>query len=244
MKVLVLAGGMGTRLREIVDDRPKPMALISNKPFLEYLIIQLKGQSLTDIVLCIGYLGEQIKRYFDDGHKWGVHISYSYEKELLGTGGAVKLAEKMVQGENFLVMNGDSFLDIDLHKLIDYHLTKKALVTMALVEVEDPSRYGVVEINKKGEIERFMEKGSISSSKLINGGIYVLHRKIFDYIPDGKVSLEKEVFPNLIGKSFFGMLAKGFFIDIGVPETYKMLQENPWMLFKLLGRKRFERRER
>jgi len=234
MKVLVLAGGMGTRLREIVNDRPKPMALIGGRPFLEYLILQLKGQGFKDIVLCIGYLGEQIRRYFNDGHRWGVRISYSYEKELLGTGGAIKLAEQMVREENFLVMNGDSFLSIDIRELINYHLMRRALATIALVEVENPSRYGVVEISEEGEIKRFIEKGGISTSRLINGGIYVMHREIFAYLIPGKVSLEKEIFPNLVGKGFFGMPVKGFFIDIGVPETYKMLKENPSLLLNAL----------
>lgn len=110
MKALILAGGLGTRLRGIVEDRPKSMALVSDTPFLECLILQLGRHGLTDIVLCIGYLGEQIKRYFDDGGRWGVHISYSQEKEPLGTAGAVKLAEGLIKDENFLVMNGDSFL--------------------------------------------------------------------------------------------------------------------------------------
>jgi D-glycero-alpha-D-manno-heptose 1-phosphate guanylyltransferase len=243
MKVLVLAGGMGTRLREIVKDRPKPMALIGGRPFLEYLILQLKGQGFGEIVLCIGYLGEQIRSYFGDGDKWGVHISYSYEEQLLGTGGAIKLAEKMVQEENFLVMNGDSFLDVDMHKLINHHLMKQAIATVALVEVENANRYGAVEINEKGEIKKFVEKGDISASKLINGGVYVLNRKIFDYIPLGTVSLEKEIFPKLIGKGFFGVPIKGFFIDIGVPETYKMLQENPRTLLNALFQSNSKERE-
>lgn len=177
MKALVLAGGLGTRLRELINDRPKPMAPIAGRPFLEYLIIQLKRYELNDIVLCIGYLGEYIKGYFGHGSRWGVHISYSQENEPLGTGGAIKLAEELVQEKNFLVMNGDSFLDIDLNSLIDYHLKKKALATIALVEVEAPSRYGAVEINEKGEIESFTEKGHSSRSKLINGGIYGFNRR-------------------------------------------------------------------
>ena len=223
MTVLILSGGLGTRLRSVINNQPKPMALISGRPFLEYLILQLRKQGLTDIVLCIGYLGEQVKRYFGDGGRWGIHISYSHEKEPLGTGGAVKLAETLVREENFLVMNGDSFLDVDLKQLVNYHLKNKALATMALVEVEDPARYGTVEIDENGEIESFVEKGRSSSSKLINGGVYVFNREIFDYIPEGKVSLEKEVFPKLIGKGFYGMPIKGSFIDIGIPEDYRKL---------------------
>lgn len=234
MKALILCGGLGTRLRRVIDDRPKPMASVAGKPFLEYLIWQLKRYDFRDIVLCIGYLGDQVRAYFGDGSDWGVHISYSHEPEPLGTGGAIKLAEVLVREENFLVMNGDSFLDIDLNGLINYHLEKGALATMALVKVEDPTRYGTVEINEKGEIGNFVEKGKSSGSKFVNGGIYVFNRKVFDYIPESKVSLEKEVFPKLIGKGFYGRPVKGFFIDIGVPEDYKWLQENPQALLRVL----------
>jgi len=227
VQTLILAGGLGTRLSKILNDKPKPMAPVAGRPFLEYLILQLKKYGLTDIVLCTGYLGEQVQGYFGNGDRWGVHISYSQEKEPLGTGGAIKLAEKLVQRENFVVMNGDSFLDVNLNGLITYHLEREALATMALVKVEDPTRYGTVEINEKGEI------GKSSGSKFVNGGIYVFNRKVFDYIPESKVSLEKEVFPKLIGKGFYGMSTKGFFIDIGVPEDYKRLEANPNVLLGL-----------
>lgn len=237
MKALILAGGLGTRLKEILNDQPKPMAPVANRPFLEYLILQLKEQGVTDIVLCIGYRGEQIEKYFDDGSRCGVHIAYSQEKEPLGTGGAMNLAEGLIRGENFLVMNGDSFLDVDLNGLVEFHLEREALATMALVEVKDPARYGTVEINERGEIESFGGKGKSSRSKLVNGGVYVLNREIFEYIPKGKVSLEKEVFPKLIGKGFCGMPVKGFFIDIGVPVDYRRLEANPKMLLGLTGQR-------
>lgn len=238
MKALILAGGFGTRLRGIIEDKPKSMAPVANRPFLVYLTLQLKEQGLTDIVLCIGYRGEQIEKYFDDGSRWGVHIAYSQEKEPLGTGGAMNLAEGLIRGENFLVMNGDSFLDVDLNGLVEFHLEREALATMALVEVKDPARYGTVEINERGEIESFGEKGKSSRSKLVNGGVYVLNREIFEYIPEGKVSLEKEVFPKLVGKGFCGVPVKGFFVDIGVPEDYKRLQENSRPLLELGNEKK------
>lgn len=234
MQALILAGGLGTRLRGVINDKPKPMVPVAGRPFLEYLILQLRRQDFTDIVLCIGYLGKQVREYFGDGSSWGVKISYSEENEPLGTGGAVKLAKRLIRGEQFLAMNGDSFLDIEFKQLIDYHLKKRALATIALAEVEDATRYGTVEINDQGEIQSFVEKGQSSKSKLINGGIYVFSRKVFDYIPEGKVSLEKEVFPNLIGKGFYGLPVKGFFIDIGMPEDYKRLQANPECLLAAL----------
>jgi D-glycero-alpha-D-manno-heptose 1-phosphate guanylyltransferase len=232
MQTLILAGGLGTRLRTVIEDRPKPLAPVADRPFLEYLILQVKNQGFIDIVLCIGYLGEQIQNYFGDGNRWGVQISYSQEKELLGTGGAIKLAQRVIKEDNLLVMNGDSFLQVDLNKLITYHLKKEAQATIALVEADDSTRYGAVEINEEGEIENFVEKGERSRLNLINGGVYLLNRKVFDDIPEGKTSLEREVFPRLIGKGFYGMPVKGFFIDIGVVEEYQRLQSQSDVLLK------------
>ena len=226
MQSLILAGGLGTRLRRTAGNRSKPMALIKGRPFLEYLLWQLKKYRLREIVLCIGYLGNQIKEYFGDGRKWGVSIRYSQERIPLGTGGAIKLAENLVKGDTLLVMNGDSFLDIGLDELIEYHYQKKALATLALVEVENVGAYGVVEIDKKGRIVNFVEKRRYSSSKLINGGVYVFNRELMNFIPRGRrVSLEEEIFPKLVGNDFFGMAKKIYFIDIGIPKNYKRAQE-------------------
>lgn len=226
MQSLILTGGLGTRLRKTVENRPKSMALIRGRPFLEYLLWQLKKYGLREIVLCIGYLGDQIKEYFGDGRKWGVNIRYSQERIPLGTGGAIKLAENLVKGDTLLVMNGDSFLDMALDELIEYHYQKKALATLALVEVENVGAYGVVEIDKKGRIINFVEKSRCSSSNLINAGVYVFNRKLMNFIPrERRVSLEEEIFPKLVGNDFFGMPKKIYFIDIGIPENYKRAQE-------------------
>jgi len=206
------------------------MALISGRPFLEYLILQLKKYNLTEIVLCIGYLGEKTKEYFQDGTKWGVKIKYSEEKEPLGTGGAIKLADNLIKNDNFLVLNGDSYLDINFDELIKFHKLKEALATLALVEINKPDRYGVVEIDKDYHITSFREKGTASKSNLVNGGIYVFHKKILNFIPEGKVSLEKDIFPKLIGKGFYGKLHRVYFIDIGVPEDYSRIQKEFWKL--------------
>ena len=219
MQSLILAGGLGTRLRKTVGNKSKPMALINGRPFLEYLLWQLKKYRLREIVLCIGYLGNQIKEYFGDGRKWGVSIRYSQERIPLGTGGAIKLAEHLVKGDTLLVMNGDSFLDIALDQLIEYHYQKKALATLALVEVKNIGAYGVVEIDKKRRIINFVEKSGGSSSRLINGGVYIFNRRLMDLIPEGKrVSIEEEIFPKLVGNAFFGMPKKVYFIDIGISE--------------------------
>jgi len=158
MIVIILSGGLGTRLSCLINDRPKPMVPIANKPFLEYLILKLKSYGLTDILLCIGHLGAHIHEYFGDGSKWVVHISYSYERKPLGTGREIKLAEGLIKANSLLVMNGDSFLEVDFNRLIEFNFEKEALATMALVEVEDPRRYGSVEVNENWEVKNFLEK--------------------------------------------------------------------------------------
>jgi len=226
MKVLILAGGFGTRLKNIINDKPKPMAPINNIPFLEYQILQLKRYNLPNIVLCIGYLGDKIREYFGDGSKWNVNILYSHEKEPMGTGGALKNAEALISEDNFLAMNGDSFFDINLTELISLHIEKKALCTIALLKIENTKRYGTVQINGENKIKFFREKDETSKSGLINGGIYVFNKQIFKSIPENrKVSLEKEIFPNIIGREIYGLVADDFFIDIGTPEEYEKVQK-------------------
>ena len=234
MKVIVLAGGEGARLREIIKDIPKPMAPIANKPFLEYLILQAVKWHISDIVLSVGYKKEIIKTYFTTGDTWGVKILYSEEVEPLGTGGAIKKAAKLIDDEDFIVMNGDSFLGIDFNQLITFHKSRQSRATMGLMYVDSTNRYGRVEIDDKGNVIRFSEKG-IDVSGLVNGGVYVFNRKIIDKIPDGKVSLEKEILPKLINQGLYGIETKGFFIDIGVPKDYLNLYKDPQILLNAIA---------
>lgn len=230
MQALILAGGLGSRLGRIVAEVPKPLLPVGEKPFLEYQILQLRRHNLTNIILCIEYLGEKIKQYFGDGDRWGMDIKYSEEKEALGTGGAIKLAECLVKGHDFLVLNGDSYFDIDLGELIDFHKRQRALATLALLEINQPERYGLVEIDKNYNIVGFQEKGTAAKPNLINGGIYVFNKGLFDFIPEGKSSLEKDLFPELIGKRFYGKPHTAYFIDIGTPQAYREIQRKAWRL--------------
>lgn len=234
MKAIILAGGEGTRLREIIKDVPKPMASVGDKPFLEYLVLQISKWNIRDIVLSVGYKKEIIKTYFTTGDTWGVKILYSEEVEPLGTGGAIKKAAKLIDDEDFIVMNGDSFLDVDFNQLITFHKSRQSMTTMGLMYVDSTNRYGRVEIDDKGNVIRFSEKG-IDVSGLVNGGVYVFNRKIIDKIPDGKVLLEKEILPKLINQGLYGIETKGFFIDIGVPKDYLDLCKNSQKLINALG---------
>lgn len=233
MKAIILAGGQGLRLREILKDIPKPMAPLGGRPFLEYLILQLIRWNIREIILSVGYKGNLIKSHFGNGKKWGVNISYSTEKKPLGTGGALKIAVQKIDDEQFIVMNGDSFLDIDFNALIDFHRKNSAMATMGLVHINDTSRYGRVETDGNGRVVALVEKG-IKGKGNINGGIYIFNHKIANVISSGNISLEKEVLPVLIGQGFYGMVARGFFVDIGTPRDYLNLCKNPEKLINIV----------
>ncbi len=207
------------------------MAPIKGKPFLEYIILQLKSQNLKDIIISTGYKGSIIKNYFQDGGNWDINIEYSEEDKPLGTGGALRKAGELIDDEQFIVMNGDSFFDIEFKQLISFHEDKQAVATIGLAYVETIERYGQVEIGNDGEITKFIEKGNSVSAGHVNGGIYILNSELINKIPLGQVSLETEVLPNLINRGLFGMKFKIFFIDIGKPEEYQRICKEPVLLY-------------
>ncbi|MCR4435360.1 MAG: nucleotidyltransferase family protein [Clostridiales bacterium] len=229
MQALVLAGGLGTRLRSVVRDRPKPMVSVNDRPFLEYIIKYLAKQDVKNIVLCTGYLGYRIREHFKDGSPWGCRIQYSEEEEPLGTGGALKLAEKYISEDDFFVLNGDTFLELDYGKMLGYHRGKKSQITVALVQTKDTRRYGSIVLGEGNRIGRFLEKNSNGISGFINAGVYIFQKGILDHIqPHRKISLESELLPYFINNhsSVYGYKSKGYFIDIGIPETYYKSQED------------------
>lgn len=225
MKAIILAGGFGTRLKKVIKDRPKPMALIAGKPFLEHQIYLLKDHGVKDIVLAVHYMAGNIKSYFGAGNRLGVNITYSEEETPLGTAGAIKKAEKYID-DTFLVLNGDSYSKIDLEKFLNFHKYEKSDASLSLKKCENSSNYGNV-IIKDNKIIDFSEKKD-SLEGLINTGIYIFEPSIFDYIsPDKKVSLEEEIFPLLAKKgNLHGYIQEGYFIDIGRPETYKQFKKD------------------
>lgn len=224
MQALILAGGLGKRLRTVVSDRPKPMALINGRPFLEYQIRFLAAQDVRDVVLCLGYFYRPIMEYFGNGQRFGVQMTYSIEHEPRGTGGAIKNVEPQPK-QTFLVLNGDTYFEIALHELLKAHREGGGLATLALVEVEDASRFGAVLLDDRGFVTSFAEKSSAGAG-LINGGIYVFEPSVLDYIsPRIKVSLEDEILPALAERSLLrGHVAQGYHVDIGTPESYAQAQ--------------------
>nr|MBC7245818.1 NTP transferase domain-containing protein [Chloroflexota bacterium] len=227
MKALILAGGLGTRLQSVVSDRPKPMAEVKGKPFLEYQIEGIRSQGFTEIVLCIGYRAEQIQAYFGDGQRWGVHIAYAVERELLGTAGAIRNAAPLLAG-TFLVCNGDSYLEADLRALVAFHEQRcssdpRTLGSIATVAVDNAAAYGTLDLDEAGRILSFREKSGAGAS-WVNGGVYVLEPNILTLIPPSRpVSLERETFPLALASSWhlYGYPVQGFFVDIGTPEGYE-----------------------
>ena len=225
-KAVLLVGGMGTRLRSVVPFSPKPLASVGDRPFLSLLVRQLQASGVRHLVMCTGYLAEQIESAFGDGREWGVSIEYSRESEPLGTAGAVRLAQERVRGcENFLVLNGDSFLDLDLARLMRFHHEHAAIATMAVVRVEDAARYGTVRVDDAHRVCGFTEKTGANAPGLVNAGIYTFRRQIFDFIPAGPASLERDVFPRLLEAGIYAFEQRGMFIDIGTPEDYARAQQ-------------------
>ena len=226
MKAALLVGGLGTRLRTVVPSTPKALAPVGNRPFLELLIRQLLGQGIRNLVMCTGYLAEQIKGEFGNGSDLGARIEYSKEPQPLGTAGALKFAQGFLQGApDFLVMNGDSFLELDLRDLMRFHHAHGGLATMAVVRVENAGRYGTVHADSDGRVTGFLEKTGDTSPGLINAGIYIFKPAILDHVPPGPVSLEKEVFPRLLDQGVYAARQQGMFIDIGTPDDYAHAQD-------------------
>lgn len=225
-KAVLLVGGLGTRLRTVVPSTAKPLAPVGDRPFLELLIRQLAQQGIRHLILSTGYLAEQVESEFGDGSRLGVRIEYSRESHPLGTGGAVKLAEKFLQGgADFLVMNGDSFIEIDFLELIRVHRVRRALATIAIVPVENAGRYGTVSTDSNDKVVEFREKTGSDSPGLVNAGVYVFSPVVFQHIPAGPVNLEKDVFPKLLDHGVAAARQRGAFIDIGTPVDYARAQE-------------------
>lgn len=223
VEVLILAGGLGTRLGKLTQGQPKPMMPIGEKPFLEYLIKTLSSAGFTDVVLLVGYRADRIMDYFRDGQAWGMNIRYSVESTPMGTGGALKLAATVIKKNTkwLIVLNGDSFLECDYQRLLEFHVQKKAHVTLALSLAVDRERFGSVSINKENVVTGFLEKTNTGASPFINAGVYVMNPDTLAGIPNGKAcSLELEVIPQLVGNGVYGFPIEGYFVDIGLPESY------------------------
>jgi mannose-1-phosphate guanylyltransferase len=220
MQALILVGGFATRLRPFTDQRPKALIPIMNKSMIMHLIDKVRGL-VDEVILAVNYGKEQLDEYFQE-HPSGVQVTLHPEAEPLGTGGAIKNAEKLIH-DTFLVFNGDIITSLIIDEFIAFHRQKAGLGTLALWEVEDPSRFGIISIDENNQITRFLEKPKPEEifSHLINAGTYCLEPEILDLIPGGrKVSIEREIFPNVLEKRLYGLEFKGYWFDAGTPEIY------------------------
>jgi D-glycero-alpha-D-manno-heptose 1-phosphate guanylyltransferase len=226
LEAIILAGGFGTRLQKVVNDLPKSMALINDKPFLEYLLNFLTGQGIQKIILSVGYKREMIQDYFKVRYKQ-VTISYAIEEEPLGTGGGILNALEQVEGDSVFALNGDSMFRIDLQAMQHLHQKTGADLTMALRYLDDTSRYGTVRIDNEKRVTGFFEKNQDSEPGYINGGIYLINKNFMVSSSFGKkFSIEKDCFEKCYNNSkIFGYPARGYFLDIGIPEDYMKAQD-------------------
>lgn len=224
MDAIILAGGLGTRLREVVPDLPKPLALIGDKPFLDMLLSQLDGfKEISSIILSLGYQAEKFIALYSGRSK----VLFSVEKSPLGTGGGLREALEQSVSEDVLVLNGDSYLDFSFAKLWKKYKDCGADLVIACQRAENCARYGDIQFDSQDQrIRAFTEKTEITSPGWINAGVYLMKRALLlPYERGISLSLEKDIFPELLEKSVFGYLSTGFFIDIGTKETYLQAEE-------------------
>ena len=234
MEAVVLAGGLGTRLGKTVVGLPKSLAPIGEQPFLSYLLGWLRSEGITEVILAVGHRRRAIVQHYARHKPDGIRLRYSIENKPLGTGGALRNVRALLRCEEFFVLNGDSIFDVNLQRMLAFHRRHRSKATLALANPPEAGRYGSFLLNAQGRIRAFVEKQATSEpnagggpdlSRWISGGLYIMNKAIFRHMPRRQeLSLEKEVFPRLIGGPFYGFPSKGYFIDIGVPEDYQRAQ--------------------
>jgi mannose-1-phosphate guanylyltransferase len=222
VQAVILVGGEGTRLRPLTSTVPKPVVPLVDRPFIGYMLEWLARHGVDDIVLCSGFLATSVRNVLGDGSGYGLRIRYVEEPDPRGTAGALKFAESLLD-ERFLMLNGDVLTDIDLTAQLAAHERTGATATLALVPVDDPSAYGLVRMEPDGAVREFVEKPSPDQidTNLVSAGAYVLERSIVGLVPpDVNYSIEREIWPRLIGQGLYGFAAEAYWLDIGTPDRY------------------------
>ncbi len=232
MKAVVLVGGKATRLEPLTLNTPKGLIPVLNKPFLEYVIRNLAGQGINEIVLALGYMAGQIQEFLGDGSRLGAKLYYSVEDVPLGSAGAAKLAKEYLgKNETFLVFNGDDFIDLDIQAMQSIHRERKAKVTIALTRVDDPTSYGLVETDAGGRVIRFLEKPKPEevTTDTVNAGAWLVEPDVMGLVPQGSpFSFERDVFPELLSRDepVYSYISTGYWMDAGSPEQYLQLHRD------------------
>src|SRR5689334_14877883 len=215
MQALILAGGEGTRLRPLTSTVPKPVVPLVDRPFVAYMLEWLRGHGVDDVILSCGFMADGVRRVLGDGEGLGIRLRYLEEPKPLGTGGALKFAEDLLD-ERFFMLNGDVLTDIDLSAQLEQHERTGARATLALIPVEDPSAYGLVRREDDCSVKEFVEKPGPEQidTNLINAGAYIIERDVIDEMaPAGtNISIEREVFPRLVGRGLFGYEADAYWL--------------------------------
>jgi mannose-1-phosphate guanylyltransferase len=223
MQAVILVGGEGTRLRPLTSTVPKPVVPLVDRPFISFMLEWLGKHGIDDVIMSCGFLATSVRNVLGDGGGLGIRLRFVEEPDPRGTAGALKYAEPMLD-ERFLMLNGDVLTDIDLSAQIAQHEQSGAMATLALVPVADPSAYGLVHLNEDHSVRDFLEKPSpdaMIDTNLISAGAYVLQREILELVPpERNVSIEREVWPLLIGKGLYGFPSESYWLDIGSPERY------------------------
>lgn len=219
--VFILCGGEGKRLKKISGSIPKPMICIGRRPFLDIVLGYLRKFGFKRFILGIGYKAHFIKKYYKEHKVSGAEIIFSEEDKPLGTGGAVKKAQRLIKSGIFLVLNGDSFSEFNAADFIKFYKRKKARILILLRKVENNQDFGAITTDRSSAITGFNEKSPASGNNFINGGVYLFSKNIFSMMPKkSQFSLEYDFFPRIVGKGLYGYKKTGFFIDIGTPERY------------------------
>jgi mannose-1-phosphate guanylyltransferase len=222
VQAVILVGGEGTRLRPLTSTVPKPVVPLVDRPFIAYMLEWLARHGVDDVVMSCGFLATAVRNVLGDGSQYGLRLRFVEEPEPRGTAGALKYAEDLLD-DRFLMLNGDVLTDIDLTAQLAQHERTGAVGTLALVPVADPTAYGLVRLHDDHAVKEFVEKPSADQidTRLISAGAYVLERAVLDLIPAGRnVSIEREVWPQLVGDGLFGFAAEAYWLDIGTPERY------------------------
>lgn len=224
MDAIILAGGKGTRLQSVVSGVPKPLAPVNNRPFLDIILNFLsKCNCVSNVIIAVGYMADKVIREYQNRREFSFNILFSIEEDLLGTGGAIKKSLQYAETNNVLALNGDSFINFNINKLILNHKKNNADMTIVLKKMADISRYGRVKFNNNKRIIAFEEKTVKAIKGYINTGVYIFKKQLFDNVEENKIiSLEKELLPVFLEKMVYGCITNGKFIDIGVPESYRM----------------------
>ncbi len=222
---VILCGGLGTRLREAVPDRPKPMADVGGRPFLELLVDWVAGQGFNRIILCVGHRADMVRAHFRSDSRR--EILFSEEREPLGTGGALRLCRPHGASDPFLVLNGDSFCDIDLHAMLQFHAEKKAAATVAAVRPDGREDGGNIAAGTDMRVSAFAEKKKTEGAAWLNAGVYALGSRVWDFIPPGRSSLETDVLPKMLLAGVYVFATSATLFDIGTParlEAFRRLR--------------------